>query len=141
MLPAMLGLAAGLVLGSGPAMALLVPLVLAFVLMITAWTYCLRGWLAALMVNKRRRRAVIVGVTSVLLVQSLLQLPNLLTNLWLRGEMPEMPPPINQIDTPRISRILMPGRGGIAALAGSVAPPSSGGLSPSSTWSTATCRC
>ena len=62
MLPAMLGLAAGLVLGSGPAMLLLVPLVFAFFLMITAWTYCLRGWLAGLMVNKRRRRAIIVGV-------------------------------------------------------------------------------
>ena len=67
-------------LGSGPAMALLVPLVLGFVLMITAWTYCLRGWLAALMVNKRRRRAVIVGVTMSFLVCS--QLPNLLTNVW-----------------------------------------------------------
>jgi hypothetical protein len=96
MLPAMLGLAVGLVLGSGPAMALLVPLVLAFVLMITAWTYCLRGWLAALMVNKRRRRAVIVGVTMVFLVCS--QLPNLLTNLWLRGEMPSAHATAKDID-------------------------------------------
>jgi hypothetical protein len=86
MLPAMLGLTAGLVLGSGPAMVLLVPLVAGFFLMITAWTYCLRGWLAALMVNKRRRRAVIVGVAMTFMV--LAQLPNLLTNLWLRGEMP-----------------------------------------------------
>ena len=51
-----LGLAAGLVVGRGPAMGLLVPLVLAFFFMITAWTYCLRGWLASLMVNQRRRR-------------------------------------------------------------------------------------
>ena len=52
MLPTMLGLTAGLVLARGPAMALLFPLVFGFFFMITAWTYCLRGWLAALMVNK-----------------------------------------------------------------------------------------
>ena len=46
-------------------MVLLVPLALGIVFMITAWTYCLRGWLAALMVNKRRRRTVIVWVTIV----------------------------------------------------------------------------
>ena len=57
------GLDAGLVLGRGLAMALSCPLVLAFFFMVTAWTYCLRGWLAALMVNKRRRRTVIMGVT------------------------------------------------------------------------------
>ncbi len=55
--PAMLGLTVGLVLGRGPAMALLLPLVFGFFFMITAWTYCLRNWLAAIMVNKRRRRA------------------------------------------------------------------------------------
>ena len=38
---------------------LLLPLVLGFVFMVTAWTYCVRGWLAALMVNKRRRRAIV----------------------------------------------------------------------------------
>jgi len=43
-------------------------------------TYCLRGWLAALMVNKRRRRAIIVGVTMVFVL--LMQLPNLLMNVW-----------------------------------------------------------
>ena len=80
LLPAMLGLAAGTFLGRGPAAALLVPLVLGFFFMITAWTYCLHGWLAVLMVNKRRRRAVIMGITMVFVV--LFQLPNLLTNVW-----------------------------------------------------------
>ena len=61
----MMGLCVGLMIGAGPAMVLLVPLVLSFVFMVTAWTYCLRGWLAALMVNKRRRRAIIVWVTIV----------------------------------------------------------------------------
>ena len=34
------------------------------VFMITAWTYCLRGWLATLMSNPRRRRAIIMGLTT-----------------------------------------------------------------------------
>jgi len=53
--------------------------VLGVIFMVTAWTYCLRGWLAALMVNKRRRRAIVAGVTfgSILLIQ----LPNILSNL------------------------------------------------------------
>ncbi|HVM48155.1 MAG TPA: hypothetical protein VMU04_09010 [Candidatus Acidoferrum sp.] len=76
--PGMLGLCAGLIAGSGPAMLLLVPLVVGFVFMVTAWTYCLRGWLAALMVNKRRRRAVVVWVT--LIFVGLAQLPNLVFN-------------------------------------------------------------
>lgn len=78
-LPVMLGLTVGLVLGSGVAMILLLPLIFAFFFMITAWTYCLRGWLASLMVNKRRRRAIIMGVTMSLVLLS--QLPNLLVNL------------------------------------------------------------
>ena len=78
LLPAMLGLCAGLVLGVGPRMLLLPVVVLAFVFAITAWTYCLRGWLAALMVNKRRRRAIIVWITIGFVVVS--QLPNLLVN-------------------------------------------------------------
>jgi hypothetical protein len=76
--PAMLALCAGLTLSSGPSLALLAPLVLAFVLMITAWTYCLRGWLTALMMNKRRRRAVLVWITILLVLVG--QLPNLIFN-------------------------------------------------------------
>jgi ABC-2 type transport system permease protein len=78
LLPAMMGLCAGLVLGVGLRMFLLPFLVLGFIFMITAWTYCLRGWLAALMVNKRRRRAIIVWVTLVLILLS--QLPNFVVN-------------------------------------------------------------
>ena len=84
MLPTMLGLTAGLVLNGGAEMALLVPLVLAFFLMITAWTYYLRGWLAALMVNQRRRRAVIMGVTMIVVLIS--QLPALVNSFWLHRE-------------------------------------------------------
>jgi len=44
-------------------MLLLVPLALAMIFMITAWTYYLRGWLATLMSNPRRRRTVIMCIT------------------------------------------------------------------------------
>ena len=85
-LPAALGLTIGLLLGRGPLMLLLFPLVLGFFFMITAWTYCLRGWLAALMVNKRRRRAVIVGVSMGFML--LFQIPNLVMNVWSGHESP-----------------------------------------------------
>jgi ABC-2 type transport system permease protein len=78
LLPAMLGLCAGLAFGAGPAMVLMVPLVLGFVFAVTAWTYCLRGWLAALMTNKRRRRTIIVWVALAFIL--IAQTPNLLIN-------------------------------------------------------------
>lgn len=53
-LPAMLGLCLGLIWARGWSMALLIPLVLSLVFAVTAWTYCLRGWLIALMVNPTR---------------------------------------------------------------------------------------
>ena len=77
-LPAMLGLCLGLVFGKQWSMVCMFPLVLGLIFMVTAWTYCLRGWLAALMVNKRRRRAIIAGVTFAFVLLS--QLPNLLGN-------------------------------------------------------------
>jgi len=75
-LPAMTGLSLGLVFAKGPAMLLLLPLLAAFVLMVTALTYQFQGWLASLMQNKRRRRTVLVIVTAsvILLGQS----PNLI---------------------------------------------------------------
>ncbi len=76
--PGMLGLAAGLSVSRGPAMALLVPLALSMVFMISAWTYLLRGWLATLMANPRRRRAVIMGITFAFVLIS--QAPNLYFN-------------------------------------------------------------
>jgi hypothetical protein len=78
-LPLILGLCLGLILGRGGFMVGLVPLVLGFVFMISAWTYCLRGWLVTLMVNKRRRRAIIAGVTFGFIL--LTQLPYLIGNL------------------------------------------------------------
>ena len=78
-LPAMLGLSLGLILGSRWSMIWMFPLVLGFTFMVTAWTYYLRGWLVTLMVNKRRRRAIIAGITFAFILLS--QLPNLLGNL------------------------------------------------------------
>ena len=75
-LPCMLGLALGLSLGGGFRFLLLFPLVLGFLFSVSAWTYCLQGWLAVLMENPRRRRNVIMTVTLVMIL--LFQLPNLL---------------------------------------------------------------
>lgn len=78
--PALVGLAIGLTISRGPAMLLLAPLALTMVFMVTAWTYCLRGWLATLMSNPRRRRNVIMVVvfSFVLLGQA----PNIYFNVF-----------------------------------------------------------
>ena len=80
-LPAALGLSLGLLWSHGWRMALLPPLVLAFLFMVSAWIYHLRGWLMVLMVNPRRRRTVIVTLTMSLVLVA--QLPNLFINvIW-----------------------------------------------------------
>lgn len=83
-LPGMLGLTLGLALGRGIAMLALLPLIVGCLFMITAWTYCLRGWLVTLMVNPRRRRAVIAMVTFLFIL--IVQLPNLAGNLMARQQ-------------------------------------------------------
>jgi len=82
-LPGALGLCAGLVCSRGGKMLLLFPLVLGFVFMVTALTYCLRGWLVALMVNPRRRRSIIMGLTLATILLG--QLPNLYFNVMQRN--------------------------------------------------------
>ncbi len=74
--PAMVGLSLGLVLSRGPAFLLVLPLLAAFLFMVTALTYQFQGWLASLMANKRRRQTVIVVVTMAMIL--VCQLPNLL---------------------------------------------------------------
>jgi ABC-2 type transport system permease protein len=73
--PAMFALSLALVIRQGPVMVLMFPLLAAFLLMVTAVTYQFQGWLAALMVNPRRRRTVIVVVTMTFVLGC--QLPNL----------------------------------------------------------------
>ncbi len=74
-LPTAAGLGLGLVIVKGPAMLILFPLLVSFVLMVTAITNQLRGWLHILMVNKRRRRTIIALVTAAFIL--LIQVPNL----------------------------------------------------------------
>lgn len=89
--PAMLGLVLGLAWARASApLLLLVPLALASVAMITAWTYCLRGWLAAMMNDPRRRRAIVMGITLVFVL--VLQLPNLFFNVLDAGPAAAPPP-------------------------------------------------
>lgn len=80
--PAMMGLALGLAVARGPAMLLLIPLALSLVFLVSAWSYCLRGWLAAMMTNPRRRRSIIMGITLVIML--LAQAPNLYFNVFHR---------------------------------------------------------
>jgi hypothetical protein len=85
-LPAMLGLALGLTISRGPAMLLLAPLALGLIFMVTAWTYCLRGWLAALMSNPRRRRNVTMAIVLAFILMG--QAPNLYFNVFRRIDHP-----------------------------------------------------
>ena len=80
--PAMMGLALGLAVARGPAMLLLIPLALSLVFLVSAWSYCLRGWLAAMMTNPRRRRSIIMGIT--LGIMLLAQAPNFYINVFHR---------------------------------------------------------
>jgi ABC-2 type transport system permease protein len=80
--PGALGLCLGLLWGKGLTMLLLLPLVLTFLFMVTAWTYCLRGWLVTIMVNPRKRRNVILIATMSIVLLG--QLPNLYFNVFLR---------------------------------------------------------
>jgi hypothetical protein len=85
-LPATVALSLGLVLGRGPVMLVLLPLLAAFFLMVTAPTYQFQGWLATLMANPRRRRTVLVLVTMGFIL--ICQLPNIVNILhpWDTGQ-------------------------------------------------------
>lgn len=75
-LPLMTGVAIGLVASKGFGMLVVFPILLGFWLMVTALTHQLRGWLASLMVNQRRRRTVITMATFLFIL--LVQLPNII---------------------------------------------------------------
>jgi hypothetical protein len=80
--PALVAMALGASVGGRPGFLVLIPLGLGFLLMISAWTACLRGWLASLMVNARRRRSIVATFT--LLMVILAQGPNLYLNVFRR---------------------------------------------------------
>jgi hypothetical protein len=91
--PAMIGLCLGLLFSRGVEMLLLLPMLAAFLLMVTALTYQFQGWLATLMANPRRRRTIIVLATMIFIL--LCQLPNLVNVLhpWERQTKQPPPPP------------------------------------------------
>src|SRR5262249_46235131 len=89
LVPAMVGLAIGLVYSHGLAMLWQFPLLAGLLLMVTGLTYQFQGWLAALMSNPRRRRTVIVMATALLIL--LAQLPNLINILRPWDRMVESP--------------------------------------------------
>ncbi len=74
--PVMLGFSLALVGVKGVFLLPVLPMLAAFLLMITALTYQFQGWLAALMSNPRRRRTGIAVATVVFVM--IVQLPNLL---------------------------------------------------------------
>lgn len=75
-LPAMFGLLIGTAFGAGPMFLFVLPAALAFLFMVTALSYQFQGWLASLMVNKRRRRTIVVIVSLIFVL--IVQLPNLI---------------------------------------------------------------
>jgi ABC-2 type transport system permease protein len=77
---AILGLAVGMAAARGSEMWLMVPLALSMVLMVTAWTYWLRGWLATL-IDTPGRRGLIITLLSLAFV-ALSQGPNIYFNLF-----------------------------------------------------------
>jgi ABC-2 type transport system permease protein len=88
LVPGMLGLCLGLLFSRGPLLLGLFPLMLGSVFMISAWTYCLRGWLVALMSNPRRKRTILALMTFVAIMAG--QLPQLVN--FVRPNMYSHPP-------------------------------------------------
>lgn len=81
--PLAIGLNLALVATHGPAMLLVGPLIVGFLMMITGVTYQFRGWLARLMENKRRRGTVLAAITISFILLS--QLPNVINVVVMRS--------------------------------------------------------
>lgn len=95
-LSAMLGLNLGLIFSRGIAMLWLLPMLAAFVFMVTALTYQFQGWLASMMTNPRRRRTIITVAAMIVLL--LTQAPNLVNIFrpWQSRPKPGPPPSLSQ---------------------------------------------
>ena len=78
-----IGLHLGLAFQFGPAMLLGLPIAAAFFMMLGAWAYYLRGMLAILMENKRRRRLIMTLLPMCFILLG--QTPSLLTHLLRNG--------------------------------------------------------
>ncbi len=82
--PAAIGTCIAMTIAFGPKMLILIPMVLSFILMLTAVTYHFRGWLASLMSDKRRQRTVVMVFTFGFV--ALTQVPNIVVQLTLPGK-------------------------------------------------------
>src|SRR5215467_14219379 len=102
--PFMAGLWIGLVFSKGPIMLLLLPVMAGFFLMVTALTYQLRGWLASLMENKRRRRTIVTLLTMIVVL--IFQIPNLLNFYQFRGRPGTQTARVIQEETSKLDRQL-----------------------------------
>ncbi len=80
--PFIIGLTLGLARSRGAVMLLQLPLAFSVILLITSWTYWLKGWLASLISNPRRKRSVIAIVTLIFVLFA--QLPNIYFNVFNR---------------------------------------------------------
>ncbi|MHC5115069.1 MAG: hypothetical protein ACYTGP_11660 [Planctomycetota bacterium] len=81
--PLMLGLTLAMVIVYGIGAISVLALLVSFVIMVTAVTYQFRGWLAALMMNKRRRGTIVAVATLSIIVVA--QLPQLLNLAFIRS--------------------------------------------------------
>jgi ABC-2 type transport system permease protein len=81
--PATFGLSVALVIVKGPALLMVFPLLATFLLMVTGVTHQLREWLHVLMLNKRRRRAIIAFVATAFIL--VVQIPNIINMMVDRG--------------------------------------------------------
>lgn len=97
--PMMTGFAAGLAFTRGPSELLLLPLVLGFLFVTTAWTYWLQGFIANWVRNPRRRRALVMGLTFAVVL--CFQVPNLLFNVLPHARGEARPPRGDLMETQR----------------------------------------
>jgi len=86
-LPTAIGVSLALVWVKGPALLILFPLLATFLLLVTGLTHQLREWLHVLMLNKRRRRAIIAFLAAAFVL--LAQTPNLINIAVQRGRTQE----------------------------------------------------
>ncbi|HRJ72968.1 MAG TPA: hypothetical protein PLS03_12145 [Terrimicrobiaceae bacterium] len=73
--PGCVCLAGGMALAGQVRMLWMIPVITAYFALVTAWTYLLRGWLVAVMINERHRRTILTGAALVIIL--ITQLPNL----------------------------------------------------------------
>ncbi len=90
---------AGLALGMGARMWLALPIAAVFYLMLASWTYYVRGILAAVMENKRRRRYVVTLIAFLFVLLG--QMPNILVHTVIEPQSRNLKAQAGQPNTPK----------------------------------------